>query len=135
MPEQQGVIKADAFDYLNSRQEEYDEIRSKNMLEHITEIGNFFSLAYSALKKGGKLTVITDNAEFVPYYFPFIHRYGIGAHSSNKYIHNYRYKQCTYHYALFTKLHLQNLLVKYKFKDIRVRRTTFGARLEATATK
>lgn len=134
-PSSKHVINADALGYLASNPNTFDEIYSKNLLEHLTNVGSFFALARDSLKPFGRLTVITDNAEFLPFYFPFIHRFGFGAHSSNKYIGNYKYRHCNNHFALFTKMHLENYLSQNGFMILKIRRTTFGARLKAVAIK
>jgi predicted SAM-dependent methyltransferase len=134
-PEEQGVIEADALEFLDEFDGELEEIYSKNMLEHITEINEFFLKCRKALMNGGKLTIITDNAEFIPFYMPFIHRWGFGAHSSNKYFHNYRYHRTGAHYAVFTKLHLRNIFERYGFEVKEVKRMTFGARILCSGSK
>jgi hypothetical protein len=134
-PEEEGVIEADALEFLKEFEGELAEIRSKNMLEHITEINDFFNGCQRALVKGGKLIIITDNAEFLPFYLPFIHRWGFGAHSSNEYFNNYRYHRCGAHYCVFTKLHLRNLFERYGFEIEELKRITFGARILCRGSK
>ena len=135
-PEDTRVVHSDAIDFLrNTDTGSVNSIYTKNMLEHMTSFDELFKESRLVLKEGGSLTVITDNAEFPFFYLPVIHRYGIGAHSSNKYIHNYKYKHCTYHYCLFTKLHLQNLFEKFGFKVVENRRITFGSRLKCKGQK
>lgn len=132
------VIKADVLSYITTYEENsIDEIYSKNLLEHLTEINTFMSNCFNALKPNGRIVIITDNAEFLPYYIPFIHRFGIGAHSSNKYFDNYKYQNCTPHYMLFTKMHLINIMQKYGFQVLECKRDikTLGARLICKAIK
>ena len=132
------VTKADVFDFLINESTRYpviEEIRTKNLLEHLTDPGRFTTLCHRALVSGGRFTVITDNAEFVPYYLPFwIQHTGIGAHAKDAYAQSVEHNS-SHHYAVFTKMHLRNLLTSSGFRNITVRRTTFGARLEATAVK
>lgn len=79
-PESEGVIASEAVHYLQWMQSDsVDEIYSKNMLEHITEIHELFSQMKRVLKPGGKVRIITDNATFFPYYISLIHRWGWGA--------------------------------------------------------
>ena len=90
-------------------------------------------LCHSVLKEEGRITLITDNAEFVPFYLPFWLRHsGIGAHSINKYAIDH----CdSVHYMVFTKMHLENLFSVSGFRNITTRRIKFGARLEARAIR
>lgn len=134
-PEDMRVIKADSIEYLSRFSNQLESIYSKNMLEHLTEIDQFYSNAYKALAKNGIMTVITDNAEFFPFYLPFVHRFGFGAHSSNRYFNNYKYRHCSFHYMIFTKLHLMNLATRYGFKILECKRITFGARLKCSMQK
>ena len=132
-PKDPRVMAADAFSVLSSFRSEVDEIRSKNLLEHLENPGLFFSACERALAPGGRLTVITDNAEFVPFYFPFwIRHTGIGAHALNAYAEDFCDSR---HFAIFTKMHLRNFFEAYRFEGIEVSRTWGGARLEGTGLK
>jgi hypothetical protein len=123
----------DWLEYILVRGESVGEIRTKNLLEHLPDPGRFFTLCYAVLAYGGKLDLITDNAEFLPFYFPFwARRMGIGAHSINQYAIDH----CdSVHYAIFTSMHLRNLMERAGFRAISVRRITMGARLRAIAYK
>ena len=135
-PRDPRVIKADAYEALrNTDSNALSEIRSKNLLEHLENPGSFLHACYFALPPGGKLTVITDNAEFLPFYAPFWVRHtGLGAHSCNEYALDHCNSP---HYSVFTKMHLLNLFVLAGFKRefVTIRRTWGGARVEAVATK
>lgn len=135
-PKDDGVVRDDAYHYLlYNSPDTYDEIFSKNLLEHLPDVGRFLDECYSSLKPGGRITVVTDNAEFLPYYLPFwVNHTGIGAHSVGAYAEHIEHGHTT-HFAVFTKLHLRNLFARSGFVDVRVRRTTFGARLEAVARR
>lgn len=128
-PKDKDVIESDFINFLSINPDSFVEIYSKNMIEHIDNIGQFLSLARIALRENGILKIITDNAEFFPFYFPIIHKFGIGAHSSNKYIENYKYENCAPHLCLYTKMHLENLFHKYGFEVIVCKRITLGSRL------
>ena len=136
LPKDVGVIKDDVYYYLPFHtKSKYDEIFTKNMLEHLPDVGRFLSLCFDELKSGGKMIVITDNAEFIPYYLPFwINHTGIGAHNTNKYAESIEHGH-TRHYSLFTKMHMQNLLEYTGFKDIKVKRILLGSRLYAEGIK
>ena len=129
-PEDEGVIASEAVHHLDwLASNSVDRIYSKNMLEHITELNEFFTQAKRVLKPQGTLTIITDNAAFLPFHIPIIHKWGWGAHSSNKYFDNYKYAKCGVHYVLFTKNGLRNIFEKYGFNVQKLRLVTFGARI------
>lgn len=131
-PKDTRVIKADVLEYLMYLDKTYEHIYSKNLLEHLPNVGTFLFYCHAALKIGGTIDIITDNAEFVPFYWPlgWILHTGIGAHAQN----GYALAHCdSIHYGIFTKMHLRNLLENAGFHDVRVRRTWLGARLEARA--
>ena len=135
-PLNDGVIQSDALEYLKSViPNSIEKIYSKNLLEHITDIGGFISNCHRILIDGGRLTIITDNAEFIPFYFPFwINHTGIGAHARDEYAQDISHN-ITHHYMIFTKMHLFNFFKYYGFRDIQVKRITFGARLQASGIK
>ena len=90
----------------------FDEVYSQGMFEHLVNHENFMSEAFRVLKKGGKLTLRTDNAS----YFPFHIRLGIA------YDHSYPsgYGEDDNHYVLFTKTHLLNWAKKFGFAKSQV---------------
>jgi len=131
-PRDSRVVKANVFDWLFENDVECDEIFSKNLLEHLPDPGDFLKRCVQNLKYGGKMSLITDNAEFFPFYFPFfLVKTGIGAHSKDEYAMS---KHCneTHHYSIFTKMHLRNLFEYAGFGDIVVKRVLYGVRLKAT---
>ena len=121
------------MDYLRSTDDRFETVYSKNLLEHLPNPGVFLAGCYSILKHGGRAIVITDNAEFMPFYLPFwVKHIGVGAHAVNAYALNH----CdSVHYAVFTKMHLANLMSDAGFKDTSVRRVFYGARLQAVGTR
>lgn len=128
------VIKQDVYDYLEITNDiEYEYIYSKNLLEHLPNVGRFLNLCYNNLANNGKLEIITDNAEFIPFYFPFwIKHTGIGAHSNNDYALNHCNSK---HYSIFTKMHLINLFEYSRFKNIKAERIMYNARLRIIGQK
>lgn len=108
------------------------EFRTKNLLEHLPDPGRFLRLCHDVLRKGGRITIVTDNAGFIPFYIPlWIRHTGVGAHVVNRYAIDH----CdSVHYMVFTKMHLENLLRASGFKEVTVRTILLGSRLEATAT-
>jgi 2-polyprenyl-3-methyl-5-hydroxy-6-metoxy-1,4-benzoquinol methylase len=108
------------------------ELKSKNLLEHLPDPGRFLRLCRNILETGGSLTLITDNAAFMPFYLPlWVRHTGIGAHVVNRYALDH----CdSVHYMVFTKMHLENLLRSSGFRRVAVRTILAGSRLEAKAT-
>lgn len=126
----------DVFDWLEEASHRglvVTEMKTKNLLEHLPDPGRFLRLCFDVLAKGGRIDLITDNAEWLPFYFPFwVRRMGIGAHSVNQYAIDH----CdSVHYMIFTPMHLENLMRNAGFKHVIVNRITLGARLHATAHK
>jgi tRNA G46 methylase TrmB len=127
------VLKSDVYEFLRSKPNSFEKIHSKNLLEHLENPGLFFSLCEEALIPGGRLTVITDNAEFFPFYLPFWLRHtGIGAHSMNDYALDFCESK---HFMVFTKMHLRNFLEAHGFERVEVSRDDLGARLFAMGFK
>ena len=134
-PHNVGVIESNAIEYLKNTNKKYDEIYSKNLLEHLTNIDDFILYSTMRLNEGGRLIIITDNAEFIPFYFPIIINHtGTGAHAKDEYANGDSHNN-THHYMIFTKMHLYNILNQFVFSSISVKRITFGARLKAVAIK
>jgi 2-polyprenyl-3-methyl-5-hydroxy-6-metoxy-1,4-benzoquinol methylase len=116
-PKDRGVIQSDAIEYLyklSACNSHVDYIRAKNLIEHLPNVGEFFSACHKVLSKNGMLEIITDNAEFYPFYLPVIHRLGFAAHCSNKYSPSIM--NGTKHYAVFTTLNtmLRTMILRYK---------------------
>jgi SAM-dependent methyltransferase len=86
----------------------FDEVFSKNNLEHLRNVGFHFDEIRRVLKPNGKLVLVTDSASCVRYYV-------LGTHTG-------RYEKIhkgDKHYAVFTPHHLVNHLEASKFKEIR----------------
>lgn len=102
----------------------------------------FYYSAYRALKPGGILTIKTDCALWVPFYLPILNVLSFGAHSSDKYRPildrtDWPSHPEIRHFAIFTKLHLRNLGVRFGFEVVSIQRdwSTLGARLIAVYRK
>jgi SAM-dependent methyltransferase len=95
-------VDKDKFPYMDNR---FDEVYSRNLLEHTNNPIHVLKEMKRTLKKGGKLILITDNAAFIFYHIP-IREKVFSQHNKNK----YRYGKKDRHYFLFTPLHLKNLL-------------------------
>ena len=131
-PADKRVVKAEACEFLENGTGSYDEVRSENLLEHLPDVGRFLRLSKQALREGGRVVVVTDNAEWLPFYLPIdIPGTGIGAHS----VESYSRRFGVVHRQIFTKLHLRCALMEAGFSDVKVRRIKFGSRLEATGYK
>ncbi len=133
-PKDNVVEKGDAISFLWNLPNNYvDEIKAENLIEHLPDVASFFTVSFDALIPGGKLTVITDNAEFFPFYIPIIHRLGFAAHVSENY--SPKIMNDTKHYAVFTKLHLKHFADNAHFGLDGVQRVKYGARLKAIMHK
>jgi SAM-dependent methyltransferase len=78
--------------------ETFDEVYSKNNLEHVRNVGLYFEEIGRVLKPEGKLVLITDNALSLHWL--------LGTHSGGYDKHGGKDR----HYALFTMEHLKNHL-------------------------
>lgn len=130
-PLEPNVLKGDAYEFLRATinaGRRFYEVRSDNLLEHLGNVDEFLKLSYQSLREGGRIVVVTDNAEFLPFYLPFdIPGTGIGAHAAPSYAKRFNVS----HRQIFTKLHLSVALEENGFKRVSVRRVKFGTRLEA----
>lgn len=132
------VIKDDILHYLaKAKPASFDQIVAENLIEHLKNVGSFFAYSYDALRTNGILKIVTDNAEFFPFYVPKIKALGFSAHAEENYRYLLKSKGCksTSHYAVFTKLHLRNYCRAYNFHIIELKRVMFGARLQLIAQK
>lgn len=121
-PESNGVVASDIYEYMRRSREHYgvaEEIFAKNVFEHLSDAGTFLSLCYNFLVDGGRLTIITDNALWFPYYVPVPKKWnsfrkdglwGVACHTNS-------YPRNTPHYGIYTLTHLSNLLELYGFKQ------------------
>lgn len=88
--------------------EEFDEIYSKSVLEHIRNVGLFISEAMRVLKKGGRFWFRTDNASYLGFYFKNHQSY-----IEDTYEHHTADDR---HYYLFKREHLINFFKDYSDK-------------------
>jgi SAM-dependent methyltransferase len=88
-----------------------DYAYSKNLLEHLGNPLEFLESVRRILRVGGTLDLVTDNAQFAPFYWRSLaplnrwFRYGVfGIHAGAPF-------QCAAgaHYAIFTEAHLRQL--------------------------
>jgi ubiquinone/menaquinone biosynthesis C-methylase UbiE len=97
-------IVADVEMQLPFKNEVFDTIYTRFLIEHVRNPGLFLKEIVRVLKPGGKLILITDNAAYPPFHLPPV--YGSGFHVGG-------YKgQCVAdkHYSLYTIEHLGNHL-------------------------
>ena len=119
-PMEAGVVQADAVEYMsNLPPKTVSEIQTRNLLEHLPNVQQFLKGCYEALEVGGRMCVVTDNAEWLPFYFPLaLPRLGVGAHA----VKSYALRFNTVHLSIFSPMHLSLHLSNAGFKDVRVRR-------------
>ena len=89
----------------------FDLVFSKNLLEHLRNVGFHLDECYRVLKKGGKVDVTTDHAGCSRFYWRF------------SATHDGRYEKLhpgDKHFSIFTRTHLLNHFEKSGFKNIRV---------------
>lgn len=96
------------------KDEMFDEIYCKCVLEHIKNLDNFASEFFRVLKKGGKIFIRTDYAGYLPTYL-------FKSHEHNRilevqyYADAYKHDQGEdAHYHLFVESHLKKLFKKFK---------------------
>lgn len=89
----------------------FDMVYSKNLLEHLRNVGFHLDECYRVLKVGGKIMIITDNAQCLRYYWFGTHtgRYEAYSEPNDK------------HFCLFTESHLKNHFEKADFRNIEVK--------------
>lgn len=129
------VLAGEAASYIVTRPpSSVTEIKTENLLEHLPNVHLFLKGCFDALENGGRITVVTDNAEWFPFYFPFeIPKLGVGAHAVKRYALRFN----TVHFSIFSPMHLSLHLSEAGFVDVRVRRLLryAFARLEGTGYK
>jgi predicted SAM-dependent methyltransferase len=88
----------------------FDVVYSKNLLEHLRNVGFHLQECRRVLNDGGCLDVTTDNAECIRYYL-------YGTHTGRYEKHH----PGDHHYCIFTAKHLMNHLEAAGFRMIDVR--------------
>jgi len=86
----------------------FDEVYSKNLLEHLTNLGATFKEFHRLLNDGGRMVAITDNASYWVWAVGKTHH---GAYHSSGGADDR-------HYCLFTPEHLVNLAKKAGFSSV-----------------
>jgi len=89
--------------------EYFDEIYERNLLEHLRNVGFHLEECYRVLKKGGILTLITDNAACTRFYT-------FGTHTGRYEKLRRETNPDDRHYGIFTVNHLRNHLEKVGFQ-------------------
>jgi predicted SAM-dependent methyltransferase len=87
----------------------FDEVRSRNYLEHDPNTGFHLNECFRVLKRGGIVDITTDNAECTRYYW-------FGTHTG-------RYEKLhpgDKHYCIFTASHLKNHFEHAGFTNIQI---------------
>jgi predicted SAM-dependent methyltransferase len=87
----------------------FDKVYSRNILEHMSNVGFHLSECFRVLKPYGTVDITTDNALCYRYYL-------FGTHTG-------RYEQQhlgDHHYSIFTKKHLQNHFERAGFTKIQI---------------
>lgn len=90
----------------------FDEVYSRNLLEHLKNPGFVIKEMVRVLKRKGKLFLVTDNASY--YLFHVFKSYSAHYYNYRKYGREDR------HYMIFTTKHLENLLKSVKLKIIKI---------------
>jgi predicted SAM-dependent methyltransferase len=89
----------------------FDCIYSKNLLEHLRNVGFHLDECFRVLNDGGNIMVITDNAECLRYYW-------FGTHTGK---YESKSEPNDRHYCLFTANHLKNHFEKAGFRNIEIK--------------
>ncbi len=119
-PKDDGVVQADAIEYMSALPSgAVSEILTENLLEHLPNVQQFLKACYDALQGDGRIRVVTDNAEWLPFYLPLaLPRLGVGAHA----VKTYALRFNTVHLSIFSPMHLRLHLSNAGFREVRVRR-------------
>lgn len=91
----------------------FDEIRFNFVFEHLTNQQLVLKEIYRVLKKGGKLNLKTDNANY--WYYCLDNKTHTGGYENNQ-----PFGEKDRHYSLFTDLHLMNFAEYIGFKKYSV---------------
>ena len=95
----------------------FDEIYCKSVIEHIKDIGFFADECFRVLKKGGKIWIRTDYAGYLPFHI-------LKSHEHNKELERHYNSELAFghkqnedaHYHLFVESHLDKLFKKFHNK-------------------
>src|SRR2546422_108256 len=119
-PRDSTVVRDDAVSYMTGRPPgSVSEVMTKNLLEHLPNVQQFLKACYEALEDGGRICVITDNAECLPFSLPVaVPRLGVGPHAEKKSPLQFN----TVHYSIFPPIHLPLHLPEAVSSDVHVNR-------------
>ncbi len=102
-------IEEDGLPYKDNT---FDEIICYRILEHIRNMKSLMNECFRVLKKGGKISLQTDNAGYIILYIKSEHN----AYIENKAEHH----KDDHHYHLFVPSHLRYLFERAGFHDIKI---------------
>jgi SAM-dependent methyltransferase len=120
-PSRKEVIKCDIdSEKLPFPNNTFDEVYSKNLLEHLRNPNTAIGKMVRVLKKGGRLIIITDNAGYL------FHHLDLSGISSERASHQeseglIKMGKEDKHFSLFTPLHLIHHFKEFGVKNIKVR--------------
>ena len=103
----------------------FDEVFASHILEHIKNIGTFANECFRVLKKGGRLIIHTDNANYLPFSLFASHEHNAfldKQYEGDAYKHE---KSEDNHYHLFVSSHLEALFKEFRHRKISF---TYGGR-------
>ncbi len=80
----------------------FDEVYSSFLFEHLPNPGSAINEMKRVCRPGGEITIITDNAGYLPYYVPVFFGWHVGLYRGGD--------SRDRHYGVFTLEHLQNHL-------------------------
>jgi len=102
-------IDKDKFPYKDNT---FDRVISKNVIEHLTNPGNLFKESYRVLKKGGHLEINTDNAAW----WGLLGKTFYGGYEKNAKVEG---RPNDKHYMLSTPHTLKNFYETFGFKNVK----------------
>jgi len=96
----------------------FDEVYSRHLFEHLRNPSSVLAEMVRVLKPGKKLTLITDNAAYIPFH---LHpKFGFGVHSWS----GYRgVSPIDKHFSLYTPEHVKNHLLDQKLQIVTIKYT------------
>jgi SAM-dependent methyltransferase len=116
-PQRKDVIQCDLdIQKLPFPSNYFDEVYSKNLFEHLTNLGFASKEMHRVLKKNGKLILITDNANFFGFSVGKTH---LGGYEEARKLWGRKSINKDRHYELFTDWHLRNYAKKVGFKMVK----------------
>jgi len=109
-------LLADVEKSLPFKSDVFDEVYSRHLFEHLRNPSSVLGEMVRVLKPGGRLTLITDNAAYIPWH---LHpRFGSGGHSWNGY---HGVSPIDKHFSIYTPEHLKNHLLEHKLQIVTIK--------------